>query len=115
MTQLLLALQVARFLETWLSGTDPVQYTPKGLAWASEWGTLRYTMNAALIAEIVAKHIASTSLPLASSLSAPLLFFPVSVGVCVCVRARARVCFSLFLRMDIKKSKNSVRAFMYLG
>ena len=76
MTQLLLALQVARFLETWLSGTDPVQYTPKGLAWASEWGTLRYTMNAALIAEIVAKHIASTSLPLASSLSAPLVFFP---------------------------------------
>ena len=51
--------QVSRFLEAWLTGTSPVQYTPAGLAWASEWGTLRYTMNAALIAEVVAKHIIS--------------------------------------------------------
>ena len=60
--ELAITLQVARFLETWLTGTEPVKYTPAGLAWASEWGTLRYTMNAALIAQVVAKHIASTSL-----------------------------------------------------
>ena len=72
--------QVARFLETWLSGTEPVQYTPKGLAWASEWGTLRYTMNAALIAEVVAKQIASKF----PSLSAPLLSY-LCMCVCVCV------------------------------
>lgn len=36
-----------------------MQYTPAGLAWASEWGTLRYTMNAALIAEVWSQHIAS--------------------------------------------------------
>lgn len=80
---------MARFLETWLSGTEPVQYTPRGLAWASEWGTLRYTMNAALIAEIVAKHIASAfpfSLP--PALSSPYILACVCmlcVCVCVCV------------------------------
>lgn len=68
---------MARFLETWLSGTDPVQYTPRGLAWASEWGTLRYTMNAALIAQIVAKQIASMYLPLSSPYS--------SILTCVCM------------------------------
>lgn len=52
-------LQVSRFLEAWLTGTSPVQYTPAGLAWVSEWGTLRYTMNAALIAEIWSQNIAS--------------------------------------------------------
>lgn len=52
-------LQVSRFLEAWLTGTSPVQYTPAGLAWVSEWGTLRYTMNAALIAEIWSQYIAS--------------------------------------------------------
>ena len=54
--------QVSRFLEVWLTGTDPVQYTPTGLAWSSEWGTLRYTMNAALIAEIWSQAIAGKSL-----------------------------------------------------
>lgn len=55
----ILVLQVSRFLEAWLTGTSPVQYTPAGLAWVSEWGTLRYTMNAALIAEIWSQNIAS--------------------------------------------------------
>lgn len=59
MTHVAAMLQVSRFLEAWLTGTSPVQYTPAGLAWASEWGTLRYTMNAAFIAEVVAKHITS--------------------------------------------------------
>ncbi len=54
----ILVLQVSRFLEAWLTGTSPVQYTPAGLAWVSEWGTLRYTMNAALIAEIWSQYIA---------------------------------------------------------
>ncbi|DBA75362.1 TPA: hypothetical protein ACH3X1_010629 [Trebouxia sp. C0004] len=54
------ASEVSRFLEAWLTGTSPVQYTPAGLAWVSEWGTLRYTMNAALIAEIWSQNIAAT-------------------------------------------------------
>ncbi len=36
-----------------------MQYTPAGLAWVSEWGTLRYTMNASLIAEVWSSYIAS--------------------------------------------------------
>ncbi|KAL3143651.1 hypothetical protein ABBQ38_002447 [Trebouxia sp. C0009 RCD-2024] len=54
------ATEVSRFLDTWVTGTAPVMYTPSGLAWASEWGTLRYTMNAALIAEVWSKKIATT-------------------------------------------------------
>ena len=64
-------MQVSRFLEAWLTGTSPVQYTPAGLAWASEWGTLRYTMNAALIAEVWSQHIASMPLLLICALHDP--------------------------------------------
>ena len=48
-----------KFLESWVAGGNGVSYTPAGLAWFSEWGPLRYTMNAALIAEVWAKVIAS--------------------------------------------------------
>ena len=52
--------QVIRFLESWVTGSGGlVQYTPGGLAWASEWGTLRYTMNAAFIAVVFANSIQS--------------------------------------------------------
>ena len=54
-------LQVSKFLEVWVQGAQPVQYTPKGLAWVDSWGPLRYAMNAALLAEIWAKQIASKS------------------------------------------------------
>ena len=81
---------MARFLETWLSGTEPVQYTPKGLAWASEWGTLRYTMNAALIAEVVAKQIASKFASPSFCLCSPSL-----TSVCVSVSVHVRVLMCL--------------------
>ena len=51
------AMQVQRFLNAWIQGTDVVQYTPGGFAWSNAWGSLRYTANAALIAVVYASHI----------------------------------------------------------
>lgn len=51
--------QVQRFLEAWITGTDGVTYTPAGLAWGSEWGSLRFVGNAAMIAAVYSKSIAS--------------------------------------------------------
>ena len=51
-------LQAARFVEGWIAGTADITYTPDGLAWSSQWGSLRYTMNAAFIAEVFSAHIA---------------------------------------------------------
>lgn len=50
--------QVQRFLEAWITGTDGVTYTPSGLAWGSEWGSLRFVGNAAMIAAAYSKAIA---------------------------------------------------------
>lgn len=50
--------QVERFLEAWITGTDGVTYTPAGLAWGSEWGSLRFVGNAAMIAAVYSKSIA---------------------------------------------------------
>ena len=61
-------LQAARFIEGWIAGTADITYTPDGLAWSSQWGSLRYTMNAAFIAEVYSAHIAGEAgspLPLA--------------------------------------------------
>ena len=61
--------QVIRFLESWVTGSGGlVTYTPGGLAWASEWGTLRYTMNAAFIAVVFANSIESEALAFAADL-----------------------------------------------
>jgi hypothetical protein len=38
-----------------------VCYTPKGLAWYSEWGTLRNTGNAMLLATLMGKYGASAA------------------------------------------------------
>ncbi|XP_041455178.1 endoglucanase E-4-like isoform X1 [Lytechinus variegatus] len=46
---------VKRFLDSWMRGGS-VHYTPKGLAWRSEWGPLRYSANTALIAAIACKE-----------------------------------------------------------
>eukprot|EP00884_Botryococcus_braunii_P009674 jgi/Botrbrau1/18708/Bobra.0386s0034.1 len=48
---------IKRFLEAWLKGEGPIRYTPKGLAWGMEWGSLRHTANAAHIALLYAKAI----------------------------------------------------------
>ena len=50
------AQKVQQFLVSWITGTDGVQYTPKGAAWASQWGAQRYTANAALIAAIFSQR-----------------------------------------------------------
>lgn len=50
------AQKVQQFLVSWVTGTDGVQYTPKGAAWASQWGSQRYTANAALIASVFAQR-----------------------------------------------------------
>jgi endoglucanase len=39
-------------LDPWLKGNKGVMYTPKGFAWANDWGSLRFTGNAALMAQI---------------------------------------------------------------
>ena len=53
------AFQVQRFVEAWIQGTDGVTYTPGGLAWANQWGSLRFVGNAAMIASVYAKNVAS--------------------------------------------------------
>lgn len=53
--------QVQRFLEAWIMGTDGVTYTRNGLAWGSEWGSLRFVGNAALIASVYSKAIAGVT------------------------------------------------------
>lgn len=55
--------QVQRFLEAWITGTDGVTYTPSGLAWGSEWGSLRFVGNAAMIASVYSKAIAGAAGP----------------------------------------------------
>lgn len=38
---------ISAFANAWRKGTDGVTYTPKGLAWSFEWGSLRHNANAA--------------------------------------------------------------------
>ena len=51
--------QVQRFVEAWIQGTDGVTYTPGGLAWANQWGSLRFVGNVAMIASVYAINVAS--------------------------------------------------------
>jgi hypothetical protein len=46
---------VQSFLRNWFPG-GYIQYTPKGLAWVSEWGSNRFAANAAFIATVAAKY-----------------------------------------------------------
>ncbi|CAL5226752.1 g9605 [Coccomyxa viridis] len=52
--------EVQRFLEAWITGTDGITYTPGGLAWGNQWGTLRFVTNAAMIASVYANNVQST-------------------------------------------------------
>ena len=53
-------------------GTDGVTYTPGGLAWGNEWGSLRFVGNAAMIASVYAKNVQGMSLPCPVSVSSTL-------------------------------------------
>lgn len=46
------------FLQAYVTGTDGVITTPKGLAWSNDYGSLRNALGAAFLAQVYAKHIA---------------------------------------------------------
>jgi len=46
---------VENFLRSYFPGGS-VRYTPKGLAWRAQWGSLRYSSNAAFIALVARKY-----------------------------------------------------------
>ena len=50
------ATDLTRFLRQWIDGTNGITYTPKGLAWGAQWGSLRYASNAAFVAMVAAKQ-----------------------------------------------------------
>jgi endoglucanase len=55
---------IERNLAYWTTGTasgERVTYTPGGLAWLSQWGSLRYAMNESLVAMIYANDVADTA------------------------------------------------------
>ena len=45
-------------LDSWVTGSGQVQYTPAGLAFGQDWGSLRMTANAAFLAEVYAGEVA---------------------------------------------------------
>ena len=46
-----------QFVQAWVSGSQGVRYTPGGLAWLTEWGSLRHAMNAAFVALVWSQHL----------------------------------------------------------
>jgi hypothetical protein len=48
---------VERMLDSWLPGGSGVTYTPGGLAWSSQWGSLRYAANMAFVAGVYADTV----------------------------------------------------------
>lgn len=55
---------IERNLDYWTTGTstgERVSYTPGGLAWLSQWGSLRYAMNEAFIALAYADVVGDTA------------------------------------------------------
>jgi endoglucanase len=46
---------VQTYIRNWMPG-GTVTYTPKGLAWRLQWGSLRYTANSAFLAVVAAKY-----------------------------------------------------------
>jgi len=49
---------VENFLRRWFRGctSNCVQYTPRGLAWRAQWGSLRYASNTAFLALVARKY-----------------------------------------------------------
>lgn len=55
---------IERNLAYWTTGTpegERVTTTPGGLAWLSQWGSLRYAMNESFLAMVYAKDVADTA------------------------------------------------------
>ncbi|SEK23160.1 Fibronectin type III domain-containing protein [Roseateles sp. YR242] len=55
---------IERNLAYWTTGTpegERVTYTPGGLAWLSQWGSLRYALNESFIALVYAKDVADAT------------------------------------------------------
>ncbi|ALV07831.1 glycoside hydrolase family 9 protein [Roseateles depolymerans] len=55
---------IERNLAYWTTGTpegERVTYTPGGLAWLSQWGSLRYALNESFIAMVYAKDVADAT------------------------------------------------------
>lgn len=50
--------QVESVLDSWVTGSGQVQYTPAGLAFGQDWGSLRMTANAAFLAGVYASEVA---------------------------------------------------------
>ncbi len=53
---------IERNLDYWTTGTsngERVTYTPGGLAWLAQWGSLRYSMNASFVALVYADVVAN--------------------------------------------------------
>ncbi len=48
-------------LLTWNTGGKGIVYTPKGLAYSANFGSLRYTANIAFLAAVYSKHISNTN------------------------------------------------------
>ncbi|XP_072172400.1 LOW QUALITY PROTEIN: endoglucanase 1-like [Diadema setosum] len=46
---------IKAYLDKWLPGGG-ISYTPKGLVWRSEWGSLRYAANTAFLAGLACKY-----------------------------------------------------------
>ncbi|MBB3193898.1 glycoside hydrolase family 9 protein [Roseateles terrae] len=55
---------IERNLAYWTTGTsegERVTYTPGGLAWLSQWGSLRYALNESFIAMVYAKDVSDST------------------------------------------------------
>jgi hypothetical protein len=47
--------RLATFVNAWIKGVDGVTYTPKGLAYSTQWGSLRHVGNAMFLMKAYAK------------------------------------------------------------
>ncbi|MGN1410905.1 MAG: glycoside hydrolase family 9 protein [Oscillospiraceae bacterium] len=52
--------RVNKHLDTWANGTDDKKMTDGGLAWMSQWGSLRYATTAGFLASVWSDYIAET-------------------------------------------------------
>ncbi|KAK9858827.1 hypothetical protein WJX84_008301, partial [Apatococcus fuscideae] len=54
--------EIEGFLASWINGNNGITVTPKGLAWTTDWGSLRNSANAALIAMIYSNQVTNVTL-----------------------------------------------------
>ncbi|KAK9867945.1 hypothetical protein WJX84_010587 [Apatococcus fuscideae] len=54
--------EIEGFLASWINGNNGITVTPKGLAWTTDWGSLRNSANAALIAMIYSNQVTNITL-----------------------------------------------------